>query len=211
MNELEPITISPARRAGMRSTEHATQVPTFLVSRRLDLGPAIERRGTSGVTATEVLVVAAAAALAATPAVHTCLVEGRPQRYVSTRIAVLVRSGDALIPLVFPDAETMTATQVRAERRRLQELLADGHLPADRMMRPTFVISNLGRFEVDWFSAVLFPDTAATLAVGTAGATGCAPHEVHAVLTCDHRLIDGVDGAQFLANLAAAIPRVAID
>jgi pyruvate dehydrogenase E2 component (dihydrolipoamide acetyltransferase) len=198
---------SRARRAGMRATEHVTDVPVFYVSRAIELQPALQQGRALGVTPTEMLVIAAAAALRAYPAAHACLIDGIVHRYSSTRVAVLVRSADALVPLVFPDAENATAETLKHDRVRLQELLANQRLPADRMAAPTFVISNLGTYAVDWFTAVLFPGTAMTLAVGRATVSGDST-AVQAVLTCDHRIVDGVDGAEFLAALAAAVQEV---
>ncbi len=204
---LIPVEISRARRAGMRATEHVTGVPVFYVSRTIELEPTLTQARPLGVTPTEILVIAAASALRAYPAAHACLIDGVVHQYTSTRVAVLVRSGDALVPLVFPDAESTSAVALKQDRVNLQELLAGKRLPADRMAAPTFVISNLGTYGVDWFTAVLFPGNAMTLAVGRADVNADST-TVQAVLTCDHRIVDGVDGAEFLAALGRAVKDV---
>jgi pyruvate dehydrogenase E2 component (dihydrolipoamide acetyltransferase) len=206
---LIPVEISRARRAGMRATEHVTGVPVFYVSRTIELQPSLQQGRALGVTPTEILVIAAATALRAYPAAHSCLLDGAVHEYSSTRVAVLVRSGDALVPLVFPDAENTTAVALKQDRVKLQELLAGKRLPTDRMAAPTFVISNLGTYGVDWFTAVLFPGNAMTLAVGRANVNADST-TVQAVLTCDHRIVDGVDGAEFLAALERAIKDVTL-
>jgi pyruvate dehydrogenase E2 component (dihydrolipoamide acetyltransferase) len=204
---LTPMAVSRARRAGMRATEHVTDVPIFYVSRAIELQPVLQQGKALGVTPTEILVIAAAAALRAYAAAHACLLDGVAHQYTSTRVAVLVRSGDALVPLVFPDAENTNAVALKEDRVTLQDLLANNRLPADRMAAPTFVISNLGTYGVDWFTAVLFPGTAMTLAVGRAE-VGDSSTTLRAVLTCDHRIVDGVDGAEFLAALERAVQEV---
>jgi pyruvate dehydrogenase E2 component (dihydrolipoamide acetyltransferase) len=206
---LIPAVVSRARSAGMRATEHVTGVPVFYVSRAIDLQPTLRQGKALGVTPTEILVIATARALRACPVANACLVDGVVQQYASTRVAVLVRAGDALVPLVFPDAENTTAAALKQDRVSLQDLLANRRLPADRMAAPTFVISNLGTYGVDWFTAVLFPGTAMTLAVGSARANGDST-TVQAVLTCDHRIVDGVDGAEFLAALERAVGEVTL-
>lgn len=203
-------TVSPARRAGMRATQHVTDVPVFYVSRAIELQPVLGRGKGLGVTPTEVLVIAAAAALRAYPVAHACLLDGVVQQFTGTRVGVLVRSGDALVPIVFPDAEAASAPALRRDRANLQELLSSRRLPADRMAAPTFVISNLGTYGIDWFTAVLFPGTAVTLAVGRAQGDATSTR-VQAVLTCDHRIVDGVDGAEFLAALQDAAAMVSLD
>jgi pyruvate dehydrogenase E2 component (dihydrolipoamide acetyltransferase) len=207
---LVPATMSRARRAGMRATEHVTSAPIFYVSRSLELQPMLREGKPLQVTPTELLVIASAAALRAYPAANACIVEGVVHQYTGTRVAVLVRSGDALVPIVFPDAEGSSAAALKQDRIHLQELLAQQRLPADRMAAPTFVISNLGIYDVGWFTAVLFPDNAVTLAVGSAETDGESTL-VNVVLTCDHRIVDGVDGAQFLTAVASALREVVLD
>ena len=74
----------------------------------------------------------------------------------------------------------------------------------------TFTISNLGMFGIEQFVAVLNPPQVAILAVGAVkespvvvdGEIDIAPM-MQVVLTCDHRAIDGADGAEFLRTLVA--------
>lgn len=185
----EPLAFSRARAAGMRLTEHSVAVPTFLLGGTL--------RFPEGATPTDSLAVAAAAALKAVPVANACVRDGQPQRYLDVRIGVLVRDGDALLPLVFDDPSGLTAEGFREQRSSVGDALARGPLPLARTSGATFVISNLGRYDVEFFTAVLYPGTAITLALGTVGADRTA----QAVLTCDHRLVDGVDAAEFLTAL----------
>ena len=196
--------VSRARLAGMRMTVRAAQIPAFQVCRTLDLAPALVGR-TNLYTASEVLIIAAARSLRIYPAAHTCLIDERVYEYTRTRVGILLRHHDALLPLVFTDAEQSTPEALRAERAALQAQVHSGRLPAERTLAPTFVISNLGARSVDWFTAVLFPDTAMTLAVGSLGCSGLTRYQFRAVLTCDHRLVDGLDGAEFLGAMAESI------
>jgi pyruvate/2-oxoglutarate dehydrogenase complex dihydrolipoamide acyltransferase (E2) component len=199
-----PRAVSRARAAGMRLTLRSAQIPTFQVCRTLDLAPALAGKpGTY--TATEVVIIAAARALKLYPAAHTCLVDDAVHEYTRTRVGILIRNHDALLPLVFVDAELSSPEALRVERSELQAQLSSGRLPAERALAPTFVISNLGNRSLDWFTTVLFPDTAMTLAVGSLGAPGLTQYQCRAVLTCDHRLVDGLDGAEFLDAMATSI------
>ena len=88
----------------------------------------------------------------------------------------------------------------------------DNKLTLQDMEAGTFTISNLGMFGVEQFTAVLNPPQVAILAVGavkdepvvTDGELDIAPI-LRMILTCDHRAIDGADGAQFLQTLVALI------
>jgi pyruvate dehydrogenase E2 component (dihydrolipoamide acetyltransferase) len=69
----------------------------------------------------------------------------------------------------------------------------------------TFSISNLGMFDVENFIAVLIPPQAASIAVGTTrdvpvvkDGTVKAGRRMKVTLSCDHRALDGVQGANFL-------------
>ena len=115
-----------------------------------------------------------------------------------------MREGDALIPLVFADADKKPLSELHLTRRKMMADIESGNLDGSATAWPTFVISNIGRQGVNWFTAVLFPGTAATLAIG-----GLSDNNtVEAVLTCDHRVLDGIDGADFLDALASSLEQV---
>jgi pyruvate dehydrogenase E2 component (dihydrolipoamide acetyltransferase) len=81
----------------------------------------------------------------------------------------------------------------------------------------TFTISNLGMFGVEEFVAVINPPQVAILAVGAVkqspvvvdGEIDVAPL-MHVTLTCDHRAIDGADGAEFLRTLVSLVEQPAL-
>ena len=93
----------------------------------------------------------------------------------------------------------------------------DGKLTREDMDGGTFTISNLGMFGVEEFVAVLNPPQVAIVAVGAVkdtpvvvdGAVDVAPL-MHVTLTCDHRAIDGADGAEFLRTLVALVEQPAL-
>jgi pyruvate dehydrogenase E2 component (dihydrolipoamide acetyltransferase) len=81
----------------------------------------------------------------------------------------------------------------------------------------TFTISNLGMYGIEEFVAVLNPPQVAIIAVGAVkptpvvveGEVDVAPM-MHVTLTCDHRAIDGSDGAEFLQTLVALVEQPAL-
>ena len=96
-------------------------------------------------------------------------------------------------------------------------LLGSGLLTLPDMEGGTFTISNLGMFGVEQFVAVLNPPQVAILAVGAVketpvavnGAVTVAPI-MQVMLTCDHRAIDGADGADFLRTFVALVEQPAL-
>jgi pyruvate dehydrogenase E2 component (dihydrolipoamide acetyltransferase) len=78
----------------------------------------------------------------------------------------------------------------------------------------TFTISNLGMYQVDAFTAIIVPQQAAILAVGSivdrvvpvAGQPGIRPM-MTLTLSCDHRVVDGARAAEFMKDLAGAMEK----
>ena len=74
----------------------------------------------------------------------------------------------------------------------------------------TFTVSNLGMFGVTGFDAVINPGQAGILAVGevsrrpvVTGETIGSAHQMEVTLACDHRILYGAEGAEFLASIKA--------
>jgi pyruvate dehydrogenase E2 component (dihydrolipoamide acetyltransferase) len=93
----------------------------------------------------------------------------------------------------------------------------DGKLQRADLEDGTFTISNLGMYGIEQFVAVLNPPQAAILAVGAtvetpvvrAGEVVVRPL-LTLTLTCDHRAIDGADGAEFLRTVKELLEEPAL-
>jgi len=110
-----------------------------------------------------------------------------------------------------------TIQEIARARADLVGRARDGKLTLEDLEGGTFTISNLGMYGVELFVAVLNPPQVAILAVGTVkdtpvvvgGDLEIAPI-MQLTLTCDHRAIDGADGAEFLRTLVALIEQPAL-
>jgi pyruvate dehydrogenase E2 component (dihydrolipoamide acetyltransferase) len=94
---------------------------------------------------------------------------------------------------------------ISAETKSLIERARQKRLQPSEYTGATFSISNLGMFEVESFIAVLMPPQAASLAVGAirdvpvvAKGTVSVGRRMTVTMSCDHRALDGLIGAQFL-------------
>jgi pyruvate dehydrogenase E2 component (dihydrolipoamide acetyltransferase) len=93
----------------------------------------------------------------------------------------------------------------------------DGKLQLSDLADGTFTISNLGMYRIDRFVAVLNPPQVAILAVGSIedrprardGEVVVAP-TMTLTLTCDHRAIDGSEGAEFLQTVKSLVETPAL-
>ena len=196
-----PALFSRQRVVGNRSTGWAAGVPTFQLSAVIEI-PAAARVGDAKMS--DLLIAGAARAAREVPVANAFVDDnGEVRLYNDVRVALLVRDDDALLPLVFADADRIDLSLLHARRRELMAQVGNGALPASATAWPTLVISNIGRPSVRWFSAVLFPGTSLTVAVGGLGAHG--PGKAEIVLTCDHRVLDGVDAANFATAFDASL------
>jgi pyruvate dehydrogenase E2 component (dihydrolipoamide acetyltransferase) len=127
-------------------------------------------------------------------------------------VGIAVAAPQGLVVPVIRDAGRLTVQEIARARADLVGRARDNKLTFADLEGGTFTISNLGMFGVEQFTAVLNPPQVAILAVGAVkdeavvrdGDLDVAPI-VHLVLTCDHRAIDGADGASFLQTLVALI------
>ena len=90
-----------------------------------------------------------------------------------------------------------------------QDVIAAHGLKPDEYQGSTFTISNLGAWGIEEFTAIINPPNAAILAIGAAEARPVADANRQVVvrdrmkvtMSCDHRIVDGAAGADFLKTL----------
>ena len=109
-------------------------------------------------------------------------------------------------------ANRVSLAEIAVQRRELTELARRGRLRPSHIRGVTFTISNLGMFHVDAFTAIIVPPQVGILAVGAIadrvvpvnGQPGIRPM-MTVTLSCDHRVLDGAQGAAFLNDVVEAI------
>jgi pyruvate dehydrogenase E2 component (dihydrolipoamide acetyltransferase) len=112
-----------------------------------------------------------------------------------------------ITPIVF-GAEDKGLKEISQNVKALAAKAREGKLQPQEFQGGTFTISNLGMFGIKSFSAVINPPQAAILAVGgterRAVPTSDGSYRVANVMTvtlsCDHRVVDGAVGAQWLQS-----------
>ena len=157
----------------------------------------------------DMVVKACALALREHPRANGAYRDGRFELYSRVNVGIAVAARDALVvPTVF-DADRKG---LRADRRPTRGRWPSGSATARSRRRSspaaTFTVSNLGMFGIDSFAAVINPPQAAILAVGAIderpvvrdGEIATA-HLMSVNLACDHRILYGAEGAEFLARV----------
>ena len=125
---------------------------------------------------------------------------------INVGIAIALESG--LIVPGIPECEDKTLAQIAAASRDLIDRANNGRLQAEEYTGTTYSVSNLGMFDVDSFTAIIFPPHAAILAVGAVKEQPVArdgqlaiAEIMKATLSVDHRVADGAEAAQFLMEI----------
>jgi len=121
-------------------------------------------------------------------------------------IGIAVGMDEGLVVPVVLGADTLTIKDLSAETRRLAGAAKSGKI--ENMGKGVFTITNLGMFGIEQFTAIVNPPEAAILAVGTTRETVIVqdgamwPGKVMTLtLSADHRVVDGLPAAKFMARL----------
>jgi pyruvate dehydrogenase E2 component (dihydrolipoyllysine-residue acetyltransferase) len=204
-----------------RMLESATTIPVFTVSADVDVSEIVttrrdaRRRGEDAPSLNDFVVKAAAAALREFPRFNASYVDGRVELYSRVNVGIAVATEDALLVPVVRDVDRKALAELAEETRRLAEGARARTLRPEDFHDGTFTVSNLGMFGVASFTAIIDPPQVAILAVGGArrapveeGSDRVVFRDLMTVtLSCDHRVVYGADGAQFLSRLRELLER----
>jgi pyruvate dehydrogenase E2 component (dihydrolipoamide acetyltransferase) len=124
-------------------------------------------------------------------------------------LGVAIGAEDGLIVPVIKDADQKPLAQIARELQVFRQKARQMRFNTDDLSGGTFTISNLGMYGIDQFNAILNPPQSAILAVGRIINTPIALPEntvtvrpmMKLTLTVDHRVVDGIQGASFLAEI----------
>jgi pyruvate dehydrogenase E2 component (dihydrolipoamide acetyltransferase) len=224
--EVEVITLSSTRKTIARRLTQAWQAPVFQLTLAADMTQVTAARqrmverlaeGETKPTVNDVLSRICAAALVRHPAVNAHFVDDEIRRFPSVNMGIAVAAPNGLVVPVVRNAERLTVAEIAAARSELVGRAREGKLRREDLEEGTFTISNLGMFGIEEFIAVLNPPQVAVLAVGAVIERAVVEDGVIDVrplmsltLTCDHRAVDGADGAAFLATLKAFLEEPAL-
>ena len=156
----------------------------------------------------DLVIKAAAAALRKNPNINSSWLGTKIRYNHHIHIGVAMAVEDGLLVPVVRFADNKTLSQISAEVKEYGKRAKEKKLQPQDWTGNTFTISNLGMFGIDEFTAIINPPDACILAVGTVKDTvGVVNGELKPVktmkvtLSCDHRVVDGAMGAQFLKTL----------
>ena len=201
-----------------RTTESWTSIPHFFLMREVSAQPLVEWRARAErlvpdkLTYTDLLIKITALALRRHPRLNASLKSGTLVRNPEVNVGIAVALPDGLPVPVIARADELELDAIARQRKALVERAQSGKLRPEDLAGGTFTISNLGMYGVDAFHAIINAPQVAILSVGALVDRIVPLNGLPAVvptltlgLSCDHRVVDGARGAEFLATIAELI------
>ena len=218
-DEVEIIPLSATRKTiAKRLTEAKQEIPHFYLTVEYELDGLLAHRkqlnesGGTKVSVNDLIVWCVSRALMKEPRANVNLVGDAIHQFKKANISVAIATSDGLYPATVRGVDSMSPADIATAIGALAEKSNSGKLTKEDITGGSFTVSNLGMFGVDNFTAIVNPPMGAILALGKGqqkvvvkdGAPAVATM-VSATLSCDHRVIDGAVGAQFLQVLGEEI------
>ncbi len=209
-----------------RLLEAKTQIPHFYLEIEVDADPLLTVRAqlntaleTAGVklSVNDFILKASAEALRRVPGVNASWTGAGIQYHGAAHVSFAVAIDDGLITPVIRDAHLKSVFAISTEVKPLGQRAKQKKLKPEEFTGGTFCVSNLGMMGIPKFSAIINPPNAAILAVGTTVTKPVVKNGAIVIgqtmtltLSCDHRVVDGALGAQFLAALKDLLEKPAL-
>ncbi len=207
--------LSQMRKAIARiTTESKSPVPHFYLT--VDIGMAdaeklrkqMTKTRDKTVSLTALILKAVAESLLRHPEINVSFAGESLLQHQTIDIGIVVALEEGLIAPVVRNCAKKSIWELAEELENLVERAKNKQLTVEEYSGATFSISNLGLYGVENFSVVLMPPQAASLAVGAVQSVPVVDENIiktdrrmKVTLSCDHRALDGVQGAQFLQTL----------
>ena len=212
--------LSRMRQAIARVTSQSKhEAPHFYVTADIDmtLAMALRRQINESldegghVTVNDMVVKAVAMTLKAHPRFNASFKGDHLELHAAANIGIAIALSEGLIIAAVPGCQDRTLLQIAEASRDLVRRAEGGTLRAEEY-ESTFSISNMGMFDVDSFSAIIYPPNAAVLAIASVkeqpvvrdGQLAVA-RMMSATLSVDHRVADGAEAARLLVDVKALL------
>lgn len=197
-----------------RLSESKFSAPHFYLTMEIRMDKAVEARtainefSSVKISMNDIIVKAAALALNRHPKVNSSWFGDKIRTYHHVHIGVAMAVEEGLLVPVVKNADLKNLSSISTEVKAFSAKAKDKKLQPSDWEGNTFTISNLGMFGIDSFTAIINPPDACILAVGAVkDAVVVENGELKAgktmkvTLSCDHRVVDGVVGSEFLQTL----------
>ncbi len=209
--------LSKMRQAIANKTIKSTrEAPHFYVTSQVDMGKAMDFRRELNptlpdgvrVSVNDLIIKACALAISKYPNFNASYRGDKLLLNSRVNIGIAIALSEGLIIAGLSDCQDRDLVNVAKASRDLIDRANGGTLKAEEYEGVTFAISNLGMFDVESFSAIIYPPNAAVVAIGSvieqpavkAGEIVVA-RLMKMTISLDHRVVDGAEGAKFLQEV----------
>lgn len=213
--EAKTIPLTAMRRTiARRLAESIGPIPHFFLTIDLDVTDLLALREQlseiedAKLSVNDFVIRAAALSLRHHPNVNASFGDEAIEQHGEIHVGIAVATPEGLITPVIRNADRKPVGEIAAEVRDLAGRARNRKLRPDEYQGSTFTISNLGMFGIDEFTAVINPPNVAILAVGAASRQPTVVGEririrdrMKITMSCDHRVVDGAAGAEYLRTL----------
>jgi pyruvate dehydrogenase E2 component (dihydrolipoamide acetyltransferase) len=214
------IQLSGMRRIiAQRLVESLGPVPHFYLNIDIDAGPLIAAREelksagedaeTAKITVNDFVLKAAVQAAVKVPRVNASFDGDTIVQYADIDLGIAVAIEDGLLTPVIRAAQNKSLREISELAKDLAHRARNKRMKPEEFQGGTFTVSNLGGMGIDSFSAVINPPQGFILAIGRITKTPLIDegdqivvgHRMTITMSCDHRVIDGALGAEYLKEL----------
>ena len=197
-----------------RLSESKFSAPHYYLMVEINMDKAIEARKEinaipdTKISFNDMIIKATAMALRKHPQVNSSWKADKIIHHGNVNIGVAVAIPDGLVVPVLKNTDQMNYTQISAGVKDLASRAKSKGLKANEMDGSTFSVSNLGMFGIETFTSIINQPNSAILSVGAIVEKPIVKdgqivvgNTMKLSLACDHRVVDGATGAQFLQTL----------
>ncbi|MBP7172808.1 MAG: 2-oxo acid dehydrogenase subunit E2 [Cloacibacterium sp.] len=197
-----------------RLSESKFTAPHYYLMVEIDMDRAIEARkeintlSESKISFNDIVIKATSLALRKHQQVNSSWAGDKIIHHGNINIGVAVAIEDGLVVPVLKNADQMSFGQISGSVKDLASRAKSKGLKANEMEGSTFSISNLGMFGIETFTSIINQPNSCILSVGAIvekpvvkNGQVVVGNTMKLSLACDHRVVDGATGAQFLQSL----------
>ena len=214
------IQLSGMRRViAQRLVESLGPIPHFYLNIDIDAAPLMEAReelksagegaDAAKITVNDFVLKAAVQAAVKVPRVNASFDGDAIVQYADIDLGIAVAIEDGLLTPVIRAAQNKSLREISEQAKDLAHRARNKRMKPEEFQGGTFTVSNLGAMGIDSFSAVINPPQGFILAVGRITNVPVlddsdqiiAGHRMSLTMSCDHRVIDGALGAEYLKEL----------
>jgi len=180
-----------------------------LMAAREELKSAGEGADTAKITVNDFVLKAAVQAAVKVPRVNASFDGDAIVQYADVDLGIAVAIEDGLLTPVIRAAQNKSLREISELVKDLANRARNKRMKPEEFQGGTFTVSNLGGMGIDSFSAVINPPQGFILAVGKVTKVPTIDdcdqivvgHRMSITMSCDHRVIDGALGAEYLKEL----------